>query len=126
MQSQETGSFNGTFADYFQQRTTMQPDTLLIDAEAELLAEEEVRKLMVVPQDPGVQLLACHFSWKRALLFARLLSLSAAQYCSRARDSLGKHGYLRMSAACGRAHGGAAYLHVAAMKCWVPNICWQL
>lgn len=41
MQAQEVGEFNGSFEDYFQ-RHAAQPETLLLEAEAELRPEEEV------------------------------------------------------------------------------------
>lgn len=43
LQSQEDGNFAGTFADFLDRRELAQPDMLLIDADADLLAEEEVR-----------------------------------------------------------------------------------
>lgn len=41
LQSQEEAGFEGTFADFLQQRGAVSPDTLLIEAE-ELLPDEEV------------------------------------------------------------------------------------
>ena len=42
LQGQDTGRFSGTFADYLQQRSAHPPDTLLMDAEVELLPDEQV------------------------------------------------------------------------------------
>jgi hypothetical protein len=42
LQGQEDGSFAGSFAAYLQRRASLLPDTLFIDAEADLLPEEQV------------------------------------------------------------------------------------
>lgn len=42
-QKEDTGIASGSFADYLQQRRSLSPDTLLIEAESELLEEEQVR-----------------------------------------------------------------------------------